>query len=105
MLSETTNKQDHTKSTSKEKLSEETGDICRKTNEDIENKQEQFNSNTHAFDEDELFDHNQQHDNYINKERINQQNYMDNDTTALTARSGRQVKRPSTFDDFVCNYS
>jgi hypothetical protein len=51
-------------------------------------KQGQFNSNTHEFDEDELFDHNQQQ--WYN---------------ALTARSGRQVKRPSTFDDFVCNYS
>jgi hypothetical protein len=61
-----------------------------KTNEDIENKQEQFNANTHEFDEDELFDHNQQ---------------QDNNTTALTTRSGRQVKKPSKFDDFLCNYS
>ena len=76
-----------------------------KTNEDIENKQEQFNANTHEFDEDELFDHNQQQDNYISIEPINQQNYMGNNTTALTTRSGRQVKKPSTFDDFLCNYS
>ncbi|CAG2198016.1 unnamed protein product [Mytilus edulis] len=59
--------------------------------------------NSNEFEDDKQFDHVEQQENCNNNtipHQNPQQNTLDNNTT-LRTRSGRQIKRPSKFNDFV----
>ncbi|CAG2249181.1 unnamed protein product [Mytilus edulis] len=75
-----------------------------KTSENIKpGEEEQFNSESNEFEEDEQFGHVEQQEKCNNNtipHQDPQQNTLDNNTTIRT-RSGRQIKRPSKFNDFV----